>query len=53
VYYSQNNGTPPVWVMVGLTIANILPLVYLGFIIFRKDHRGPHDLAAHTIVVPK
>jgi uncharacterized RDD family membrane protein YckC len=51
VFYSQNNGTPPLWVMVGLSIANILPLIYLGFIIFRKDHRGPHDLAAKTLVV--
>lgn len=51
VFYSQNNGTPPVWVMVGLTIANLLPLIYVGMIIFRKDHRGPHDLVAKTLVV--
>jgi uncharacterized RDD family membrane protein YckC len=50
VFYSQNNGTPPLWVMAGLSMANILPLIYLGFVIFRKDHRGPHDLAAQTIV---
>ena len=52
VYYSQNNGTPPSWVMVGLAIANILPIAYLGLVIFRKDHRGPHDLMARTLVIP-
>lgn len=50
VYYSQNNGTPPAWVMVGLIIANLLPWIYVGFIVFRKDHRAPHDLIAKTLV---
>ena len=50
VYYSQNNSTPPMWVMTGLIIANILPWVYIGFIVFRKDHRGPHDLLTQTVV---
>lgn len=53
VFYSQNDGTPPVWVMIGLSVANILPLIYVGYIVFRKDHRGPHDLVAKTIVTPK
>lgn len=51
VYYSQGGSTPPAWVMIGLTFANILPLVYLGMVLFRKDHRGPHDLVARTVVV--
>lgn len=30
--------------------ANALPLLYVGTIILRKDHRGPHDLLAGTLV---
>jgi len=39
--------------MGGLIAANILPWIYIGFIVFRKDHRGPHDLIAKTIVALK
>lgn len=37
----------------GLIVANIIPLVYVCFILFRKDHRGPHDLVSGTIVVER
>jgi uncharacterized RDD family membrane protein YckC len=50
VYYSNNNIEPPIWVMVGLCIANILPLVYVLMILCRKDRAGPHDLVAKTLV---
>lgn len=36
---------------IGLIIANIIPIVYICIVLLRKDHRGPHDLAAGTIVV--
>jgi uncharacterized RDD family membrane protein YckC len=39
--------------IIGLIIANIIPLVYLALIVFRKDHRGPHELVSRTIVVDK
>lgn len=52
VYYSRNGDTPPLWVMAGLILANILPMIYIGTVIIRKDHRGPHDLVANTLVVP-
>lgn len=32
-------------------VGPIYGLIYLGMIVFSKDHRGPHDLAAKTIVV--
>jgi uncharacterized RDD family membrane protein YckC len=51
IYYSNNNTETPLWVMSGLYIANILPLLYILTILLRKDHAGPHDLAAKTIVV--
>jgi uncharacterized RDD family membrane protein YckC len=35
----------------GLIMANIIPLMYLALIVFRKDHRGPHELISQTIVV--
>ncbi|MEP6479097.1 MAG: RDD family protein [Rhodoglobus sp.] len=41
----------PAWVMVGIVIANVLPLVYLGVVAFQRDRRGPHDLVAGTRVV--
>jgi uncharacterized RDD family membrane protein YckC len=34
-----------------LIVANIIPLVYVCFVLFRRDHRGPHDLVSGTIVV--
>jgi uncharacterized RDD family membrane protein YckC len=52
-YYSNNSVETPVWVMVGLYAANIIPLVYLMTVIARKDHAGPHDLLAGTIVMAR
>ncbi len=50
IYYSNNNVDTPAWVLVGLCIANILPLAYIVVILCRKDRAGPHDLAAKTLV---
>lgn len=41
---------PPFW-MVMLIIADILPFVWIAVIVFRKDHRGIHDLLSKTVVV--
>lgn len=50
VYYSSNDISTPLWVMIGLYAANILPWVYVLIVFVRKDHRGPHDLIAKTLV---
>lgn len=50
MYYGHDGATPPAWVMIGLIIANIIPLAYVITILCRKDRRGPHDLVAGTLV---
>lgn len=35
----------------GLILVNIIPIVYLSMIVFRSDHRGPHELISRTEVV--
>lgn len=39
----------PLWTAIIVTV-DILPFVWVGFL-FRKDHRGIHDLIAKTVVV--
>lgn len=39
----------PLWTAI-MIIVDILPFVWIGFL-FRKDHRGIHDLIAKTVVV--
>ena len=39
----------PLWTAV-MIIVDVLPFVWIGFL-FRKDHRGIHDLIAKTVVV--
>lgn len=41
----------PLWLMVTAIAANLLPFVYIAFVAFQKDRRGPHDLFAGTRVV--
>ncbi|MBT2496011.1 RDD family protein [Microbacterium sp. ISL-59] len=41
----------PAWLMIVLVAADVLPLVYVAFVLFQKDRRGPHDLIAGTRVV--
>lgn len=50
VYYSNSGLQTPIWVMAGLCVANLLPFIYLGVVLFRKDRAAPHDLAAKTPV---
>lgn len=39
----------PLWTAVMIAV-DVLPFVWIGFL-FRKDHRGIHDLIAKTVVV--
>jgi uncharacterized RDD family membrane protein YckC len=41
----------PTWLSVGLVLANALPLLYIGMVLFQKDGRGPHDLVARSRVI--
>jgi uncharacterized RDD family membrane protein YckC len=45
------DATNSPFLIFGLIIANIIPLIYIALVVFRSDHRGPHDLVAKTIVV--
>ncbi|EAD5705313.1 RDD family protein [Listeria innocua] len=38
----------PLWTVI-MIVVDILPFVWIGFL-FRKDHRGIHDLIAKTVV---
>ncbi|MBC1374399.1 RDD family protein [Listeria sp. FSL L7-1699] len=38
----------PLWTVI-MIVVDILPIVWIGFL-FRKDHRGIHDLIAKTVV---
>jgi uncharacterized RDD family membrane protein YckC len=53
VYRSRNSAEVPAWVIIGLFVANVLPLAYLVTVLLRKDHAGPHDLAAKTLVTAR
>lgn len=41
----------PAWLMGVLIVADLLPIVYVAFVLLQKDRRGPHDLIAGTRVV--
>ncbi|MDX2375223.1 RDD family protein [Microbacterium sp. LRZ72] len=41
----------PIWLLVLMVVANVLPLAYIAMVAFQKDGRGPHDLAAGTRVI--
>jgi uncharacterized RDD family membrane protein YckC len=40
----------PGWIITGLIIANVIPLIYLYLALFSKDGRSVHDLLAKTVV---
>lgn len=44
-------GAIPPWIIVGLVVADVLPLVYVLVVAFQPQRRGPHDLLAGTRVV--
>ena len=41
----------PVWLIVGLLLANVIPVVYVVVVALQRERRGPHDLAAGTRVI--
>ena len=41
----------PVWLTIGLVVADVLPLIYVLVVLLQRDRRGPHDLIAGTRVV--
>lgn len=41
----------PVWLYVGLVVADLLPVAYVLVVALQRDRRGPHDLVAGTRVV--
>lgn len=41
----------PLWLLVGLIVADVLPVVYVLVVALQRDRRGPHDLVAGTRVI--
>jgi uncharacterized RDD family membrane protein YckC len=41
----------PLWLLIMVVAADLLPFVYIAFVSFQKDKRGPHDLFAGTRVI--
>jgi uncharacterized RDD family membrane protein YckC len=41
----------PLWLLIGLLVADVLPVVYVLVVALQRDRRGPHDLAAGTRVI--
>lgn len=41
----------PVWLLVIVVIADVLPIAYIAMVAAQKERRGPHDLIAGTRVV--
>lgn len=48
---SDGGSRFPHWLTIVATAANLLPFIYIAFVAFQKDKRGPHDLFAGTQVV--
>jgi uncharacterized RDD family membrane protein YckC len=48
---SRGDGAFPAWLLAGLVVADLLPVIYVLVVAFQRDRRGPHDLAAGTRVV--
>ena len=50
-YFTRTNTDPPVWVLCGLIAAQVVAIIYLLFILFRKDNRSVYELISSTKVV--
>jgi len=50
-YFSRTNTEPPGWVLYGLVTAQAIAVVYLLFILLRKDHRSVYELLSSTKVI--
>ena len=51
-WYWLHLGTTdtPNWIIAGLTLANVIPIVYVALVLLTTSRRGPHDFAAGTRV---
>jgi uncharacterized RDD family membrane protein YckC len=47
----SRGGEFAAWLLAGLVVADLLPVVYVLVVAFQRDRRGPHDLVAGTRVV--
>ncbi len=47
----SGDGVFPSWLIVGLVVADILPVAYVLTVLLEPRRRGPHDLVAGTRVV--
>ena len=50
-YVSGYEAPVPTWILAGLIISNILPVIYIAFVFARKDNRSVHDIISRTVVV--
>lgn len=50
-YRNGYDSDVPVWIFIGLQLATVLAVIYVATIAIRRDGRGPHDVAAGTLVV--
>lgn len=48
---ASGDGVFPPWLIIGLVIADILPVAYVLTVLLEPQRRGPHDLVAGTRVV--
>jgi uncharacterized RDD family membrane protein YckC len=50
-YFSRIDIEPPRWILYGLISAQTAAIVYLLFILIRKDHRSVYELISSTKVI--
>lgn len=50
-YFTRTNTEPPVWILYGLIAAQVIAIIYLLFILLRKDNRSVYELISSTKVV--
>jgi uncharacterized RDD family membrane protein YckC len=48
---ASGDGVFPPWLIVGLVVADVLPVAYVLTVLIEPRRRGPHDLVAGTRVV--
>ncbi len=48
--FALNWEVSPLWLTI-LSMTYFIPIIWIGVVVFRKDHRGIHDLLAGSIVV--
>jgi uncharacterized RDD family membrane protein YckC len=48
---ASTDGVFPPWLILGLVVADVLPVAYLLTVLIQPERRGPHDLIAGTRVI--